>query len=75
MMAEQSNTILHTDKQILESVARSTENGFVAYNNDFNVTYFSKKMQEITGWAENEMLGQDVRELYAIKSAGNVPKL
>ena len=74
MMAEQSNIVFHSESQILESVARSTQNGFVAYNSDFQITYFSKKMAEVTGWSEKEMLGQDVRELYAIKSATNSPK-
>lgn len=75
-MPEQSKTIFHTDKQVLESVARSTENGFVAYNNAFEITYFSKKMVEVTGWSEKEMLGQDVRELYAIKTPTElVPKV
>ncbi len=73
-MVEQSNIIFHNEKQILESVARSTENGFVAYNNDFQITYFSHKMEEVTAWEEKEMLGQDVRELYAIKSADRTPE-
>lgn len=74
-MPEQSNTVFHTDKQILESVARSTENGFVAYNNEFQITYFSSKMEEVCGWTEKEMLGQDVRELYAIKTAIESPAI
>jgi two-component system, OmpR family, phosphate regulon sensor histidine kinase PhoR len=74
-MPEQSNIIFHNEKQILESVARSTENGFVAYNNEFQITYFSKKMEEVTGWSEKEMLGKDVRELYAIKTAVETPKI
>jgi two-component system phosphate regulon sensor histidine kinase PhoR len=72
-MSKQSNITFHNDRAILESVARSSKNGFVAYNNQFQITYFSKRMEELTGWSRTEMLGQDVRELYAIKSADAVP--
>lgn len=71
-MHKQKNLSNHSDKQILESVARSTQNGFVAYNNKYEITYFSKKMQEVTGWSEEEILGQDVRELYAVKSSSGL---
>lgn len=66
-MNDQSQIIIHTPEEILDGVARSTQNGFVAYNSEFKITYFSHKMEEVTGWHESEMLGKDVRDLYAAK--------
>jgi len=59
----------HTPELILESVARVTKNGFVAYDTENKITYFSERMSEVTGWHESEILGKSVSDIYVVKEA------
>jgi two-component system, OmpR family, phosphate regulon sensor histidine kinase PhoR len=61
----------HSPELILESVARVTKNGFVAYDAEDKITYFSEKMSEITGWIGVEIIGKNISELYVVKDSCN----
>ncbi len=63
---------INNSELILDSIARATKNGFVAYNLENKITHFSPKMEEVTGWLEAEMLGKDVTQLCQIKAEGLV---
>lgn len=58
---------VNNPEEILDSVARATENGFVAYNLQKRITLFSTKMVEITGWHDSEILGKNISELFQVK--------
>ncbi len=64
---EMTNTETNNSSQILDSVARASKNGFLAYNLENKITCFSFRLEEITGWHESEMLGKSITELYSIK--------
>lgn len=64
----------HTPELILESVARVTKNGFVAYDAENKITYFSEKMSEVTGWDESEIIGKPISDLYVVKEACSFEK-
>ncbi len=70
---KQEKELLISPEQLLDSVARATKNGFVAFDLENKITLFSPKMTEVTGWHEAEILGKDLKELYASKEA-NFPK-
>lgn len=61
-----SSKTIHSAEQLLESFSRCTKNGFVAYNLQGEITYFSKIMEDLTGWHEAEMLGKQVAQLYTM---------
>lgn len=67
----QEKPFKHTPELILESVARVTKNGFVAYDNKDKITYFSEKMSEVTDWHESEVLGRSISDLYVVKDSCN----
>jgi len=52
-------------EQVLESIARATKNGFIAFNLAHEINIFSNKLEEITGWKEQEMLGKNITELFS----------
>lgn len=58
---------INNPEEVVNSIARATLNGFIAYNLDNKITHFSNKIQEITGWHEAEMLGKDLSEFCQIK--------
>lgn len=58
---------LDNPQEILESVARATQNGFVAFDLANAITVFSPKMSEVTGWHDAEMIGKQTTELFQIK--------
>ncbi len=58
--------IIHSAEQIVESFSLCTRNAFVTCDPEGNITYFSKRMEDITGWHESEMFGNHVSKLYAL---------
>ncbi|MBT6843003.1 MAG: PAS domain-containing protein [Candidatus Melainabacteria bacterium] len=58
---------VNNPEEILDSIARATENGFVAFDLEKRITLFSTKMIEVTGWHDSEMLGKDISALFQIK--------
>lgn len=58
---------LQDSAKVLESVARATRNGFIAFNRESCIICFSDKMQEITGWHEAEILGKNYSEIFNFK--------
>lgn len=58
---------MNNQEQILESIARATKNGFLAYDRDHKISIMSDKLEEVTGWKEAEIIGKDVNELYVVK--------
>lgn len=60
---------IHSAEQIVESFSRCTRNGFVASDLEGKITYFSKSMEDITGWFEIEVLGKDVSTIYSLPEA------
>ncbi|MCE2928248.1 MAG: PAS domain-containing sensor histidine kinase [Candidatus Caenarcaniphilales bacterium] len=69
-----SSLVLHDPAKVLESVARATRNGFVAYNNDSKITYFSDRLEEITGFVEAELLGKNFNEVFGFKEVPSFAK-
>ena len=58
---------VNNPQEILESVARDTKNGFVAFYLENQITLFSSKMVEVTGWHDAEMIGKSTSELFQIQ--------
>lgn len=56
----------HNSQQILESVARCTQNGFISSNIENQITCFSAVIEKLTGWTETEVLGRDIKNFYFI---------
>lgn len=57
---------LHTPEQILDSVARCIQNGFITSDLNNKVTCFSSIIEKLTGWTQEEVLGKDVKSFYFI---------
>ncbi|NQY80139.1 MAG: PAS domain-containing protein [Candidatus Caenarcaniphilales bacterium] len=58
--------MVHDPAQLLESVSRCTQNGFIGSDLDDKVTCFSPIIESLTGWKEEEVIGKDIRSFYFI---------
>ena len=50
----------HNPAQLLESVSRCTQNGFIGSDLNDKVTCFSPIIESLTGWKEEEVIGKDI---------------
>lgn len=57
---------VHTSAQILDSVARCIQNGFIGSTLDNKITCFSSIIEKLTGWTQDEVLGRDIKNFYFI---------
>ena len=64
----------HDPAQLLESVSRCTQNGFIGSDLEDKVTCFSPILENLTGWSEEEALGKDVKSFYFIPEEENLAK-
>lgn len=62
---------INNPEEILNSVARATENGFVTFNLEKQITALSSKMMEVSGWHETELLDKETSQLFVIKDPEN----
>ena len=61
-----TNLSIHSAEQILEAFSSCTKNGFIASNNEGEITHFSPIMEELTGWHEAEVLGKHFNKVYSL---------
>ncbi|MEB3315374.1 MAG: ATP-binding protein [Candidatus Melainabacteria bacterium] len=60
---------LHNPWQILDSVSRCTQNGFIGSSLDNKITCLSSVIEKLTGWTQDEVAGRDVKNFYFIPEA------
>lgn len=58
---------MHIPEEIINSFDRATKNGFIAHDLNNKITRFSSKMQEVSGWNANEVLGKNISEIYQVQ--------
>ena len=65
---KKSKDKLMESERKFRSVVENAEEGLIMIGDNYRITYVNKKLCEITGYSEEEIIGRDFRELLAGKS-------